>query len=134
MGAIDTQRGKRLRELLDAQGWDVADLARAAGVDPSQIYRWLKGEPISSRALGRLAPVLGTSRRYIVSGTEEPTTGGIERVIERIDLMERRLMEAISRLAGGVASGGGSPPPLSPREAEELLDRRRGAQSHGSGD
>jgi hypothetical protein len=54
--------------LVKDQGWGKTHLAKEVGAAEGQVYRWLKGEPISSQHLGRLAEVLGTSRRWIMIG------------------------------------------------------------------
>lgn len=94
---LDQERADRLRELIESGGWEVADLARAVGADPSQIYRWQKGERVSSRKLGQLAETLGTTRNYIASGEGRRSTHDQE-VLDRLDQLEAKVIEELRRL------------------------------------
>lgn len=61
----------RMREDLDAKGWQPADLADRAGVARSTVGRFLNGESQTARMAKRLAETLGYSiRRYLISSTK----------------------------------------------------------------
>lgn len=69
----DIDRGERLQELIDVQGWSVSHLAREVSRNPSTVYRWLSGAAIGSESVGELSRVLGVTRDYIAVGK---TVGG----------------------------------------------------------
>jgi len=69
---VDKERGERIERLMERQGWKIAPLARAIGIDRKRIYEWRSGEPIGSDSLERLAVALETDRLYIETGEGEP--------------------------------------------------------------
>lgn len=93
----DLERGERIEDLMRLQGWSPSGLSRAIHVDRSQIYKWLEGGPISSDNVGKLAVALGTTRRYIISG-EAPKWADDARVLERLELLETRVIGALNAL------------------------------------
>jgi transcriptional regulator with XRE-family HTH domain len=70
-GDFDKARGERIEQLMTAQGWTPAHLARVIRADRKAIYEWKDGKRVSSEALERLVLALGTSRRFIETGEGE---------------------------------------------------------------
>ena len=69
-----SERKPRFREwLLDqlaSRDWRQADLARAIGVDPSQVSRWINGKDVPSAPNAiRLADALGADRDFVLDLT-----------------------------------------------------------------
>jgi hypothetical protein len=94
----DMERGERLLELMGEGGWEKKDLADEVGVHESRVHAWLKGEPIGSKSAGRLAKLLETPRRYLISGKGPRFIGSREGVdVEEMD--ERAKAEKADRQA-----------------------------------
>jgi transcriptional regulator with XRE-family HTH domain len=56
-----------MRRDLDLRGWQPSDLARKAGVSPSTVLRFFRGEFQTARTANKLARALGrTPRAYLV--------------------------------------------------------------------
>lgn len=64
----DRERGLRISELVEDNGWQIAHLAREVGVDRGRIYDWMNGAPMNSTSLAALAGVLNTTREYLLTG------------------------------------------------------------------
>lgn len=70
----------RVRELADARGWDVAELARQAGVDPRTAQSMYAGEPVEMdlATQGQLAQALGVLPNDLVAQVEEPQPSAMD--------------------------------------------------------
>jgi ribosome-binding protein aMBF1 (putative translation factor) len=67
-----------MREDQAAKGWNDIDLARAAEVHQTTVWRWFAGALNSPRLAKRLAKALGFSPRRYVLRAEHPTSSTSE--------------------------------------------------------
>ena len=74
-----------IRALVDARGWDAAELARRAGLDPATAESLYAGRStaIDLAAHGRVSAALGVRPDEILASVEEPHSGVPARDIDR---------------------------------------------------
>lgn len=119
---IDPERGQRIHDLLE--GRDVKQVARDAGLDPSSIYRWMKGKTISDSGATALARALGTSRSYLLTGEHDPRE-------QQLDRIEATLAKVARAVGAELAEGGPDSADAMKQVAQEETGADAGTSGHG---
>jgi transcriptional regulator with XRE-family HTH domain len=99
---FDPERGSRIEELMEETGFSDSHLASVLGLkDGGNVGRWRKGKAIHSPNVGPLAQLLGTNRRYLVTGKGEKGPPPEEAALLREDLskLQSSLLDGLSRLS-----------------------------------
>jgi len=124
----DPTRGDRIADLMKTRGHSVASLARAAGRDRSQVYRWIDGKSMGGDVLGSLAIALETSRTYLMTGKQpEGFSPGLPEVKASVTRLEDRIEALATQLSTGLADLR-----LAPRDEQKTEthpERSQGGQS-----
>lgn len=63
----------RLKKALNSKGWTGADLARASGVNKSEVSRYLHGQVVPKQTkIGKMAEALGVSPAWLLGFDSVP--------------------------------------------------------------
>jgi transcriptional regulator with XRE-family HTH domain len=91
--------GARIRAARKRRGWTQLQFALEAGVSPSTVQRWERGELPRLGELKRAAGVLGIPTSRLAE--EEDDTDAREKLLSDLETLVKRLEEAVRRLECG---------------------------------
>lgn len=69
--------GERIKATREARSMTASDLARLANVSPTAVWNWENsGTQPQAKALHSLSQVLGVSKRWLLTGEDDPQRAG----------------------------------------------------------
>lgn len=96
----------RLRERIDARGYNQSSLARAVGLSQAAIAKLLTGKAFGSTHMHKIVRELGTTAAYLTGETDDPTEGALplptpKLIAEQLDVVQLPMLNLKFGMGGG---------------------------------